>query len=118
MKRNINRVQVIARASWIGIVGNGLLAVLKIGFGIWGHSLALIGAGIDTVTDVATSIVTLFTGRIIDKPPDEKHPYGHGRAETIATKLLAFIIFYAGTQLVVSSVTQIASGVQRKVQRR
>lgn len=110
-----NRSKVIARASWVGIFGNSVLAILKVGFGIWGHSLALIGAGIDTVTDVAASIVTLLAGRIIDKPPDEKHPYGHERAETIATKLLGFIIFFAGTQLAVSTVSQLFSDSLRRL---
>lgn len=115
MERETNRSQVIARASWVGIFGNGVLALLKVGFGIWGHSLALIGAGIDTVTDVAASIVTLLAGRIVDKPPDEKHPYGHGRAETIATKLLGFIIFFAGTQLVLSTVSHLFSDSVRRL---
>lgn len=115
MERETNRSQIIARASWVGIFGNGVLALLKVGFGIWGHSLALIGAGIDTVTDVAASIVTLLAGRIVDKPPDEKHPYGHGRAETIATKLLGFIIFFAGTQLVLSTVSHLFSDSVRRL---
>jgi cation diffusion facilitator family transporter len=115
VERETNRSQIIARASWVGIFGNGVLALLNVGFGIWGHSLALIGAGIDTVTDVAASIVTLLAGRIVDKPPDEKHPYGHGRAETIATKLLSFIIFFAGTQLVLSTVSHLFSDSVRRL---
>jgi cation diffusion facilitator family transporter len=91
------------------------MAVFKISFGLWGNSLVLIGAGIATVSDVVTSLVTLLTGRIIDRPPDEDHPYGHGRAETIATKLLSFIIFFAGTQLVLSTVQQLLSGQPRTV---
>ncbi len=110
-----SRSKIIARASWIGIIGNGILAVFKIGVGFWGNSLVLIGAGIDTVTDVVTSVVTLLTGRIIERPPDEEHPFGHGRAETLATKLLSFIIFFAGTQLVFSTVQHIFSGEGRSV---
>lgn len=86
-----------------------------IAVGAAGNSLALIGAGIDAVTDVVTSTVTLLTGRIIERPPDENHPYGHGRAETIATKLLSFIIFFAGAQLVFSTAEQIISGSLRSV---
>jgi cation diffusion facilitator family transporter len=115
MKVENSRSKIIARASWIGIIGNGIMAVFKISFGLWGNSLVLIGAGIDTVSDVVTSLVTLLTGRIIDRPPDEDHPYGHGRAETIATKLLSFIIFFAGTQLVLSTVQQLLSGQPRTV---
>jgi cation diffusion facilitator family transporter len=98
----------------VGILGNGFLSLLQLGFGLWGHSLALVGAGIDTVTDVVTSGVTLFTGRIVERPPDPKHPYGHGRAETIATKLLSFIIFFAGAQLVISTVEHLLSDTPRE----
>src|SRR6056297_2548181 len=115
MKAEKSRSKIIARASWIGIIGNGIMAVFKIGFGLWGNSLVLIGAGIDTVSDVVTSLVTLLTGRIIDRPPDEDHPYGHGRAETIATKLLSFIIIFAGAQLVFSTAGHVISGVERGV---
>lgn len=115
MEATSDRGKIIERASWVGIIGNGILAVLKVGFGIWGHSLALIGAGIDTLTDIFTSVVTLLTGRISERPPDETHPYGHGRAETIATKLLSFVIFFAGSQLVISTVRQLLSSETRSL---
>jgi len=115
MSDECDRSKIIARASWAGIIGNGFLSVFQLVFGLWGNSLALVGAGIDTVTDVVTSGVTLYTGRIVDQPPDEQHPYGHGRAETIATKLLAFIIFFAGTQLVISTVEHLVSDTSREL---
>ncbi len=103
------RQRIIARASWYGIIGNGALAIASLFIGFVGRSMALVGAGIDTLTDVITSVVTLYTSRITDKPPDETHPYGHGRAETIATKLLAFIIFFAGAQLALQTIRQLFS---------
>ncbi len=115
MENNPSRSKIIARTSWFGIIGNGVLAAFMVVVGALGNSLALIGAGIDAVTDVVTSTVTLLTGRIIDQPPDEDHPYGHGRAETIATKLLSFIIFFAGAQLVFSTADHILSGSSRPV---
>lgn len=101
------RIRAIRRASWVGIIGNGFLSVLKMSFGVIAGSFALISDGIDSLTDVLTSGITLFTATISSKPPDLKHPYGHGRAETIATKVLAFIIFFAGSQLVVSAVRRL-----------
>jgi cation diffusion facilitator family transporter len=73
-------------------------------------SFAVIGDGIDSTTDILTSFLTLWVTKIIDKPPDEEHPYGHGRAETIATSILAFVVFYAGVQLIITSVQKIFSG--------
>ena len=104
-----DRIQQIRLASMIGIIGNLILAILKIAAGLISGSLAVIGDGIDTTTDVVTSFVTLITARIISKPPDAEHPYGHGRAETIATKILSFIIFFAGAQLAWSTALRLIS---------
>ncbi|MBI9100258.1 MAG: cation transporter, partial [Spirochaetaceae bacterium] len=91
----------------IGIIINFILSTLKISAGFLFYSFALIGDGIDSLTDVVTSGVTLVTANISSRPPDNEHPYGHGRAETIATKLLSFIIFFAGAQLAFSSIKKI-----------
>jgi cation diffusion facilitator family transporter len=95
--------------SWVAIAGNLLLALLKIIAGIRAGSLAVLGDGIDSTTDIVASGITLFAARIIAKPPDREHPYGHFRAETIATKTLSFIIFFVGAQLALSTVHRIIS---------
>lgn len=107
------RTKKIKRASWAGILGNGLLAIIKIWFGTIGHSAALVGAGIDAATDIVSSIITLVAADIADKPPDREHPYGHGRVEAIAAKILSFIIITAGIQLVYSTVTDLVEGKER-----
>jgi len=99
----------IELVSWVAIAGNLLLALLKIIAGIRAGSLAVLGDGIDSTTDIVASGITLFAARIIAKPPDREHPYGHFRAETIATKTLSFIIFFAGAQLALSTVHRIIS---------
>ncbi len=111
------RVRIIQRASIIGIFGNALLSAAKLIAGFLGNSLALLGDGIDSLTDVVTSTVTLYAARIADKPPDLTHPYGHGRAETIATKALSFIILFAGAQLFISSIEHLVFGVERELPR-
>ena len=95
--------------SWVAIAGNLLLALLKIIAGIRAGSLAVLGDGIDSTTDIVASGITLFAARIIAKPPDREHPYGHFRAETIATKTLSFIIIFAGAQHALSTVHRIIS---------
>ena len=110
-----DRTRVIRKASWVGIIGNSFLATIKIVAGILSGSLALLGDGIDSATDIVTSIVTLLASKIAEKPPDMEHPYGHGRAETLATKTLSFIIFFAGAQLAFSSIRYILSGSERSV---
>jgi cation diffusion facilitator family transporter len=110
-----NRSQELKRASWIGITGNALLAILKILIGFISGSFAVIGDGIDTATDVLTYVITLITARIISKPPDPKYPYGYKKAETSATKILAFIIFFAGAELFLSTLRQLISGELREM---
>lgn len=110
-----DRTAILKRASWFAISGNGILAVLKIVIGVVSGSLAVIGAGIDTTTDIVASIVTLFAAVIISKPPDREHPYGHMRAETVATKLVSFVIFFAGAQLALTSVGTLIEGAEREL---
>lgn len=105
-----SREKKIIRASWLSIVVNALLSVLKIIAGLLTGSLAVIADGIDSASDIITSLITLFTARIISRPPDMRHPYGYDKADTVASKLLAFIIFFAGAQLAISTTNRLISG--------
>ncbi len=102
-----DRNLLIRRAAWIAITGNVILALLKIILGLFSHSRALFSDGIDSTTDIIISTVTLAVAAIIVKPPDMTHPYGHGRAESIATKVVAFFIFFAGAQLALNTTLKI-----------
>jgi len=104
---NRERTKTIIKASWIAVVGNAILAILKIATGMLAGSFALVGDGIDSTGDVATSMITLFTARLIAKPPDLKFPYGYRKADAIASKALSFVIFFAGAQLAISSFQQL-----------
>jgi len=107
---NKNRQETIIISSWVSIAGNALLAILKIIAGILSGSMAVVADGIDSASDIATSIITLVTARILNKPPNVKYPYGYEKADTVATKALSFIIFFAGAQLAISTVQRIISG--------
>jgi len=106
----VNKTRYMRIAAVISITGNAVLAISKIVVGILSHSGALIGDGIDSSTDVLISVVTLLIVKLISKPADKKHPWGHRRAETIATAFLSFIIFFAGAQLIVNSISNLISG--------
>jgi len=103
----LERHEEIKKGAWIGILGNTVLAVLKILVGLLTGSYAILADGIDTSTDIFTSFVILLSSRISGKPPDETHPYGHERAETIASKIISFVMFYAGASLLVESVKRL-----------
>lgn len=103
----MNRIQKVKAASWAAVIGNAMLAVLKITIGIISGSLAVVSDGIDSTTDIIISGITIFTASLMDKPPDRDHPYGHSRAESVATIVLSFIILFVGTQLLYTSILKV-----------
>jgi cation diffusion facilitator family transporter len=105
-----DRIKRIKAASWVGIVGNGFLALFKIYAGSASGSLSVIADGIDSSGDVFISIMTLYIAFLLSKPPNLRFPYGYGKAEPNATKALSFIIFFAGAQLAISSIRKLLSG--------
>ena len=105
-----NRASIIKTASITALVGNFMLAAVKIGVGLYAHSFAVVGDGIDSSMDVLIAIMALIVAGVIAKPADKDHPWGHGRAETVATVLLAMVLFFAGGQLILSSIRQLIAG--------
>ncbi|GAB6189174.1 cation diffusion facilitator family transporter [Marinitoga arctica] len=101
------REKISTRSSLISIFTNALLAILKILIGFYTKSMAILADGLDTATDILTSFMTLIAGKISNKPPDIEHPYGHERAETIATKVVSLIIIYAGFEVLVNSINRL-----------
>ncbi|ANF22348.1 cation diffusion facilitator family transporter [Thermococcus piezophilus] len=73
---------------WVSIVGNVLLALIKIIVGLWYSSIAIISDGVHSLSDVVTSVIGYFGIKLASKPPDKDHPFGHSRFEP----LVAFLI--------------------------
>ena len=78
--------------AWVSIVGNTLLFALKITLGLVSNSVSLIADAFHTLGDTVGSVVVVLGFRTARKPPDSKHPYGHGRAEPIATLVIAMLL--------------------------
>jgi cation diffusion facilitator family transporter len=108
-----NRASLIRWASVTALAGNLLLAALKIAEGISTGSLAVLGDGIDSSVDVLIAVMALVVARVISRPADQGHPWGHGRAETVATALLSFLLFFAGAQLILNSAADLLFGEPR-----
>jgi cation diffusion facilitator family transporter len=106
------KIRIIRAASITALAGNGVLAALKIGMGLSGGSLAVVGDGIDSSVDVLIAIMSLLVSRVMARPADKGHPWGHGRAETVATAILACLLFFAGAQLILNSALNLAGGVR------
>jgi cation diffusion facilitator family transporter len=75
--------QLIRKVTWIGIAVNMALAVFKLSAGIYGNSQAVTADGIEALLDVFTVILVYAASRFWSRPPDDSHPFGHGRMETL-----------------------------------
>jgi cation diffusion facilitator family transporter len=109
---NASKARLIQTASLIALVGNSILAATKIGLGLHAGSLAVLGDGIDSSMDVLVALMSFIVAGVIAQPADPEHPWGHGRAETIATALLSFTLFFAGIQLILNSGGKVLSSIQ------
>ncbi|MDH6356522.1 cation diffusion facilitator family transporter [Parabacteroides sp. PF5-9] len=114
-KKTLPKEQILIKTSWISTIGNAVLSVAKIVIGVISGSMAVLGDGIDSATDVIISIVMIFTARIMNRPPSQKYVFGYEKAESIATKVLSLVIFYAGIQMLISSVQRIFSSEAREL---
>ena len=77
-------LQTAARVALLGLLINVVLASVKIVAGVIGHAYVLIADGIESALDIGGSIVIWGGLTVAARPPDETHPYGHGKAEPIA----------------------------------
>jgi cation diffusion facilitator family transporter len=78
-----------------GMALNAVLAVIKVAGGILGHAYALIADGVESLSDIAISILVWAGFQWAAQPPDEDHPYGHGKAEAVAGLFTAIVILGA-----------------------
>ncbi|MBW8002229.1 MAG: cation transporter [Planctomycetes bacterium] len=84
----------------LGIVGNVILAIVKVGVGFLTGSIALIADGIHSLSDMATDVAVLLGVHYGSKQPDKKHPYGHGRIETFSAGFIALVLVFGGAGMI------------------
>lgn len=99
--------QIGQRSTYIGILINFLLVLIKGAAGILGHSNALVADAIESTTDVFTSIAVILGLRMAGKPADDSHPYGHGKFEPLAALVVSLSLFGAAIIIAVMSVQEI-----------
>lgn len=95
------------RSTLIGIFTNLILALIKGITGAVGNSYALIADAIESLSDVITSIVVYSGLRIAAKPPDDNHPYGHGKAEPMTAAVVSIALFIAAAFIIIQSINEI-----------
>jgi len=106
-KRTIASRQ-IKSITYIGIVVNIALSVIKVVIGSLAGSLALLADGVHSLSDVATDAAVLLGLRLGSKEPDQSHPYGHGRAETFSAGLIALVLILVGGAMIYYATMAIA----------
>ncbi|MBI5177904.1 MAG: cation transporter [Nitrospinae bacterium] len=84
------------KATAISTASDILLAIAKFIAGTLGNSSALIADAVHSVTDLATDAVSFISLKVSHLEPDEDHPYGHGKAETIGTAIIGIIVMAVG----------------------
>ena len=95
--------------TYLSIAGNAVMAITKAIVGVFGNSYALIADAIESTTDVFASILVLFGLKYATRPPDENHPYGHGRAEPLVTFLVVGFLVISATIIARESIVNIRS---------
>lgn len=100
---NKDRFKQAEFAALIGIVGNILLALIKAFVGLYSNSRALVADAVHSASDVVGSFAVYIGLKAAKQPPDEDHPYGHGKAESIAAIIVAVLLFLVGIKIARSS---------------
>ncbi len=88
------------------------LAVIKLFVAFFSGSMAVMASAIDSLLDILMSGVNFMAIRHAEQPPDQRHPFGHGKFETLATLFQALVIFGSGAWIIYESVMRLSQGIQ------
>ncbi|MBV5340009.1 MAG: cation transporter [Deltaproteobacteria bacterium] len=109
MQRN-ERFDKADRIIKIGFWVNAVLMVMKLSAGHWGQSDAVFADGIESACDFIAIFATMIALKLGRQPFDANHPYGHGRAESLAALLISLVIAATGGWIMFQSVITIFAG--------
>jgi divalent metal cation (Fe/Co/Zn/Cd) transporter len=91
MRAETNTRKNIEKITWIGLVANVALAVIKLIIGVTGSSQAVVADALHSFSDTASDLVILFGVRYWTAPPDDCHPFGHQKIESFVTIVISLI---------------------------
>jgi cation diffusion facilitator family transporter len=89
---DITTMRELRRVTWVGLLANLFLSSLKFVGGIFGASQAVVADAVHSLSDSTTDVAILIGIRYWSKPPDEDHPYGHRRIETLVTITIGLLL--------------------------
>lgn len=102
--------KVANKVSFITIIGNVVLSVIKLLAGIIAHSNAMISDAVHSASDVFSTIVVIIGIKLASKKPDKEHPYGHERLECVAAVILAMVLFITGLGIGMEALKNVLHG--------
>lgn len=94
-------------AATLSVVSNSVLVVLKLLVGLLSGSVSVLAEAVHSANDLIASVIALVSIRIAERPPDQEHPYGHGKAEGISAAVESALIVGAAVWIVVEAVRKI-----------
>ena len=94
----------------VGILCNLFLCTLKITVGFMTASISIVADGLNNLSDMGSSIITMIGFKMAGKPADSDHPFGHGRMEYMSAFIVSMLILLVGAELLKSSVTALVTG--------
>ena len=98
-----------AKAARLSVFSNAFLIVMNLTIGLISGSVSIISEAIHTFIDFLAAIMAYFSVRIADSPPDERHPYGHGKFENISGVVEALLIFVASGWIIYHAIQRLTS---------
>ncbi|MEH7308488.1 cation diffusion facilitator family transporter [Neobacillus drentensis] len=93
------------KVAWISVISNIFLTLGKIIIGWVGNSDAVFADGIHSAADVFASVIVLLVIKIANKPADNEHPYGHGKAEVIVSGIIGILLFLVAIYVVYEGIS-------------
>lgn len=94
------RESLAKKIAWISVISNIILTTGKLIVGRFGNSDAVFADGIHSAADVFASIIVLLVIKLANKPADEDHPYGHGKAEVIVSGVVGILLLLVSVYVV------------------
>ena len=94
----------------VGIFCNLILCITKIAVGLLTASISITADGLNNLSDMGSSVITLIGFKMAGKPADKDHPFGHGRMEYMSAFIVAVLILLVGAELLKSSVGALIAG--------
>ncbi|MDE5790071.1 MAG: cation diffusion facilitator family transporter [Muribaculaceae bacterium] len=114
----VENTEIVRKIRYVTMVGfwvNAVLVILKLFFGYWGHSDALVADGYHSISDFVTDLIVILFASTAYKRADKDHPYGHGKYETLASLIIGVILFGVALFILIEGVDRIISAIKGMV---